>query len=134
MKKISSFFKIIFGVLLLTFITSNSLAANNSMSDPNKLIEITKDNPVFSIKLTANPASGSGWFLKDCDNTLLQPVKKIYYTTSATNKKNGGYEVWTFKATAAAFLVPRIMNITLLYANPHAMQNLQGSTFRIITK
>lgn len=92
--------------------------AGNVYGEDKTNIAVTPDQPTFVIKLKSNPTTGYSWFLREYDNTLVTPVKHDFIPPGKALIGAPGYEVWTFKAKPAAFSVPQITNIRMIYARP----------------
>lgn len=83
-------------------------------------LNITVDNkhPEFTIQLKSNPTTGYAWFLREYDNTLLQPVKHNFKGANTKLMGAGGFEYWTFRVLPAGFSVPQQMLIKFVYTRP----------------
>jgi predicted secreted protein len=96
---------------------------------------ITSDKPVFVIKLKSNATTGYSWFLREWDAGLIEPVKH-QVEAPADKKLMGapGYELWTFRAKSAAFVVPEETTIRFVYARPwESGENATQLVFKIAT-
>jgi inhibitor of cysteine peptidase len=96
---------------------------------------IASDKPVFVIKLKFNPTTGYSWFLREWDMGLIEPVKHEF--EAPTDKKlmgAPGYELWTFRAKPAAFVVPEETTIRFVYGRPwESGDNATQVVFKIAT-
>lgn len=134
--KILFYFINLVGILLFGSFSNIAFAAANvdqaQMTDLSKAIVVHKSNPIFLIKLPkAN--SDTVWLLKDIDHNLITPLKRIVHYDNIKHKGViSGYEEWSFVINSNAFKVPYKTNLTLIYASPANLQNLQGSVVTII--
>lgn len=104
-------------------------------SDPDQAIIVTTESPTFTIRLQSNPSTGFGWFLSLHDQTLIQPIKQKYYAPKEGRPGAGGYEEWTFQVNTAAFKVPQLTSIDMVYARPWGkLENYKTAKFNIFTK
>ena len=98
-------------------------------------ITVKKSQPMFSIKLPSNRTTGYSWFVRKYDDQFITPVDHTYSSPSNGKPGQGGQEMWTFKVKQAAFAVPTITDITMLYAQPW---NINSDTtvkhFKIVTQ
>ncbi len=99
------------------------------------IIMVSSDKPSFVIKLKSNPTTGYSWFLREFNSSLVEPVKQHF--EAPTDKKlmgAPGYELWTFRAKPAAFLVPQQTTIRFVYARPwEAADNSTQVVFKVTT-
>lgn len=103
-------------------------------SDPQKPIVVKKSQPTFELILKSNQTTGYAWSLKNLDEYLIVPVKRIYVANE--NKGfagGGGYEVWTFMAKPSSFVVPQTTSITLIYSRPWEIEGSQATHFKVVT-
>lgn len=99
-------------------------------------IMVTPDNAEFTLKLKSNPTTGYSWFLREYDANLVTPVKHSFQKPTDNKKIVGapGFEIWTFKMKAAAFNVPQVTAIRLIYTQPWQSENSTQIVFRITTQ
>jgi inhibitor of cysteine peptidase len=96
---------------------------------------ISSDKPVFVIKLKSNPTTGYSWFLRESNPELFEAVKH-QYEAPADKKLMGasGYELWTFRAKPAAFVVPQQTAIRFIYTRPwETAENATQIVFKVAT-
>jgi len=122
------------GALCLCSLSYADTSNITTLSDSSKSIIVNSINPSFSIKLKTIANNDSVWLLKEIDRNLISPIKKVSHHDVIKGKKNNSnhYEEWVFEVNQNAFKVPMITNVTLIYAQPSTMQNVQGSNFRIV--
>ncbi len=96
--------------------------ANITYADVNRPIMVTQNAPHFVIKLAANPTTGYQWFyLPEKSDGLAVPVKQEYIAPDVKMPGAGGFSVWHFEVDPAAFKVPTISRVTLIYARGFEM-------------
>lgn len=81
-------------------------------------IVVTQDHPEFTLKLRSNPTTGYSWFLREYNSKLIAPVKHSYQPPDSKLIGAGGFDVWTFRVTRAAFLVPQQTALRMVYVRP----------------
>jgi inhibitor of cysteine peptidase len=94
-------------------INSESFYTENQVN-----IVIEKNQPQFLIKLKSNPTTGYSWFLREYNANLIEPLKHQFEKSTKPMIGAGGYEIWTFRAKPAGFIVPQRTQIRLVYARP----------------
>jgi len=93
---------------------------------------ITAEQPEFIIKLKSNPTTGYTWFLRGYNNDLLQPISHSFQAPDSTMVGAPGFELWTFKVKATAFVVPQQTSIRLAYSRPwEASESASQLMFRV---
>jgi predicted secreted protein len=99
------------------------------------VITVTSQKPEFTIKLKTNPTTGYSWFLREYNTELLTPVRHSF-EFAADKKLMGapGYELWTFRAKPAAFVVPQQSAIRFVYARPWEVEDNNQVTFKVTTE
>jgi inhibitor of cysteine peptidase len=116
--------RLILAILVLMFYTgvyAETLAAPSvPVYTQDKLaVIVTSAQPQFIVKLKSNPTTGYGWFLRDYNSALLEPVSHGY--EAATDKKlmgAPGFEIWTFRVKPSAFVVPQQSMVRFVYTRP----------------
>lgn len=131
----------VFCIILVTISThlfaqdTPSSDASNVYSENQLTISVSKQQPVFILKLKSNPSTGYSWFLREYNGQLIDPIGHTFQQGNKTLIGSPGYELWTFKVKPAAFIVPQQTIIRMVYARP--WQSTDGSTqllFRITTR
>lgn len=104
-------------------------------TDPEKTILVNRSKPYFSIIVKSNPTTGFSWVLKNYDSELITPVRRRFYQYDKKSLMVGasGYEKWVFRVKPAAFLVPQITSINLMYMRPWDEQGAQVLNFKLVT-
>jgi inhibitor of cysteine peptidase len=115
--------KIVTLLLSLALVLALTAAAQKSepliYNEQKTSILVTADHPEFSIKLKSNPTTGYSWFLRECNQRYIEPLKQSYQAPE--NKKlmgAPGYEIWTFRVKPEAFTVPHQKPLRFVYARP----------------
>ena len=140
-KRSQYFIGIMMSILVLTFgslllLEPAEAAMFNDVkeySDASKPIIVTKTLGEFKLKLAANPTTGYQWFLKSYDDRLLMPIKQAYQAPEVERVGAGGYDVWTFKVKPAAFLVPQVSEIELVYARANELKDADSTVFYVVS-
>lgn len=132
--KIKKFCKLC-AFLCMFFVTVGFAATNNSVvfTDPQKPILVKKTQPIFTIILQSNPTTGFSWALKNYDNNLIKPVKRVFVAGQRGLIGAGGYEKWTFAVKPAGFVVPQTTSITLIYSRSWELEGAQATNFKVVT-
>jgi len=99
-----------------------------------KPIMVKADNPTVTVRLPANPSTGYVWLLARAKHRLIQPVSQSYVKPKESKMGAVGESVWTFKLTPAAFVVPRVIKVTLLYRRPWEMRGGQRRLITFVTR
>lgn len=121
----------------VTVTTANKTQDDNGIaySDPQKPLVVKKSHPTFNVILKSNQTTGYIWTLKNIDDYLIQPIKRVYISNE--NNKGftggGGYEIWTFMAKQSSFIVPQTTSITLIYSRPWELEGSQATHFKVVT-
>lgn len=102
-------------------------------TDANETIIVTKTEGEFRLKVASNPTTGYQWFMKSYDERLLMPIKEEYQAPKVDRVGAGGYDVWTFKVKPAAFFVPQVTKIELVYARPNEIKDADTTTFYLVS-
>ncbi len=82
------------------------------------VITLSKNQPTFIIKLKSNPTTGYSWKLTDYNKAALTSVTHRYVPPNTKLIGAPGFEVWTFRATPAAFTTARDSEIKFDYIRP----------------
>ncbi len=106
------------------------------LTDPNKVVLVSKKSRTFSINLRSNPTTGYSWVLVDnYDQELIKPVSHKFHAPDSKLIGAPGYETFTFKIDNDGFRVPQKTQITFQYVRPWVvMGNSQKMKFTIITR
>jgi inhibitor of cysteine peptidase len=96
---------------------------------------IASNKPVFVIKLKSNPTTGYSWFLRESNPALFEAVKHQYEVPQDKKLMGAsGYELWTFRAKPAAFVVPQQTAIRFVYTRPwETSENATQLVFKVAT-
>ena len=97
---------------------NTSEESNNIYTEKKPNIVVTPDHPEFTLKLRANPTTGFSWYLREYNSKLIAPVKHSYQHPDTKLIGAGGFDVWTFRATRAAFSVPQQTALRMVYVRP----------------
>jgi inhibitor of cysteine peptidase len=100
------------------FADKSDKPAETVYNEDNTTIQVTKQNPTFTIKLKSNPTTGYTWFLREYSTKMLTPVKHNYEVPQTKLIGAPGYELWTFRVNQEAFIVPQMLTVRLIYARP----------------
>ena len=103
------------------------------LTTANKPIYVKADNPIVSVTLSSNRTTGYRWFLMKLNRRLIKPVSAVF--AGPANKKlmgAPGTVTWTFKVKKAAFTVPRIMKVRLLYARPWDLSSAESKVITLV--
>lgn len=103
---------------VVSFAQQNAAGAPAIYDENKPAITVAKDQPVFILRLAANPTTGYVWLLKDYDKTLLVPVKHQYQAPNTKLIGAPGFDLWTFRVKSEAFTVPHRTSILMAYARP----------------
>lgn len=120
-------------ITLLAVVSITGFAEGDDEMFNNKAISLEKNQRVFSIELPANPTTGYTWYLKDYDGKFVQPVKHEFKLPDEDKIGAPGVDVWTFKATNAAFEVPIFTQITFIYAQPWNLESASDNVLTLVT-
>lgn len=91
---------------------------DQAYTDPSKALYVFKNASQFSIKVSSNPTTGYHWYLTDYDARLIQPMSHKFYPSSTDKLGAPGYDIWVFKVTPGAFLVPHLLKVGMQYSRP----------------
>jgi inhibitor of cysteine peptidase len=122
-------------VLIITFSAATIANESNVYTEDKPNIALDAEHTEFTIKLKSNPTTGYAWFLREYNHHLITPVKHSFQTGNAKLIGASGYELWTFKMSPAAFVVPQQMIIRFVYARPwQGAENSTQVVFRVTTR
>lgn len=108
--------------------------ADAVVAENNKPILVRSGQPVIEIQLRENPSTGYRWMLKGGYNPLLiQPVSATFKPKAAQKPGQAGIVTWKFRLKAAAFVVPRVLHVTLVHGRPWDMRHAKKRRFVIVT-
>lgn len=93
------------------------------------LVRVTRDNPTATVVLPSNPSTGFSWFLGRYNSELITPVSQTYKAASTKLVGAPGSDTWVFQVKPAAFVVPQVIKIRMVYAKPFS---LEGASFKNI--
>lgn len=102
----------------IVFAGQNAASNPPMYDDAKQAITVSKNQPVFILKLASNPTTGYVWLLKNYDKSLIVPVKHQYQAPNTKLIGAGGFDLWTFRVKADAFTVPHQTSILMSYARP----------------
>ena len=123
---------IIMSFSLLISITAVAMGKDD-FTDPSKSIAVTPASRNIVLKIQSNPTTGYSWFLVYYDRDLLTPVNRTYVAPTSNLVGASGYELWNFKVSNKAFVVPQVTHITLQQIRPWAASDQDhGVTFTVI--
>ena len=136
--------KFLFNVAIMSLLSCQSiLAADLPSASKNgpmvyevsrPVIMVSKNQPVFIIKLDSNPSTGYTWLLRDYDKSVLVPVKRQYTPPDSRLMGASGYELWTFRVKQEVFTVPQRTTLRFIYERPwENSQNVKQTEFVITT-
>lgn len=127
-----------FSLVIMLLVLSNAVFAfakqstipiyNQEKTD----IAVVPKQAQFTLRLKSNPTTGYRWFLRGYDEHLIEPVD--HHFQAEENKKligAPGYELWTFRMTPLAFMVPRQTTIQMVYARSWEKNQAEPVTFTI---
>lgn len=130
MKKLS-----IYVISLMLFLTLQANAMGEKPMqmktvDATKPILIDSKNPIFTVKLKANPSTGYAWYLKHVDSQFIPLANIEQHYQQVDNKALGasGYDYWTFRLNPTALQVPAITSVTLVYRRGWEMSEKDAKT------
>lgn len=92
--------------------------SDNIYTEKKPNIVVTSDRPEFTLKLRANPTTGYSWFLREYNSKLITPIKHSYQPPDTKLIGAGGFDVWTFRVSRTAFLVPQQTALRMVYVRP----------------
>lgn len=128
---------VILYVLINFFMLNLAFGQNETdqiiVTNPQKTILVKQSAPTFSIILRSNPTTGFMWILRDYDNNLITPIRKIFYSSKTKLIGAGGYEKWTFRVNPKAFAVPQTTGVTLVYARPWNMEGAEVARYKVVS-
>jgi inhibitor of cysteine peptidase len=104
-----------------------------TMTDPGKTIMVARQAPTVTITLSSNATTGFSWFLGSPLSGLIEPVSDQYHAPSNHLIGAPGYETWTFKLKKAAFVVPTILTIPLIYTRAFDAKGAKPLFFTLST-
>lgn len=104
--------------LLCISVLARGAENKNTVTDPNKAIQVTKKSPIIVLKIKSNPSTGYSWFLVNYDSTLITPISREFVPSEEKKTGSPGYELWRFSVNPTAFNVPRMTDIILQYIKP----------------
>jgi inhibitor of cysteine peptidase len=126
--------------VVLIFLTCASVVFAKEQSIPmyaqdKTSIAVTPSQAKFILKLTSNPTTGYSWFLREYDSRLLEPIEHHFISQ---DQKNGqklmgapGVELWTFRMTPLAFMVPRQTVVKMVYARSWEKNQAEPVVFTV---
>lgn len=133
-KKIWSLFFAV-GLSLMTINAAAKPSEEAIYTQDKTSIMVTADHPTFTFRLRSNPTTGYSWYLRDYDGKLIQPVRHSFEHPDKKLIGAPGFELWTFKATSAAFFVPQQTIIRMVYVRPWQEDtNATQVIFRVSTR
>jgi predicted secreted protein len=106
---------------VLLFTATTATANNLPIYDQTETdVTVTKQNPSFVLKLSANPTTGYTWILKEYDKVLITPVKHEYQVSKSNKGLVGapGFDYWTFKVKPAAVVGSLNTKLKMVYVRP----------------
>ena len=120
------FKRVLLACLMLGFVgaifaDNSSATAQVATNDSNKApvnTVLTSKQPIYTLHLKSNPTTGYSWFVVSYPDKYVKLTKHAYLPPSSKLMGAGGYDLWQFSATPAAFLAPRVIKIRLMYARP----------------
>src|SRR5262249_47567182 len=111
-----------FFFMLYTF--SSALSAQDLYGADKQNIIVTAKHPEFTIQLKSNPTTGYSWFLRRYNHYLITPISHRFEKPANPQLMGApSIEIWTFRATPAAFTVPQQTILRFLYARPWEKNN-----------
>ena len=116
------------------FAVTPKLSKEVVYTDPNKSIRVSAKNPEIVLTLQSNATTGFSWFLLRSPERFIKFVSHRFVAPNSKLIGAPGHEVWTFKAMPAAFVAPRVIRITMLYAQPWSLSGAQKTKFYIATE
>lgn len=103
------------------------------VTDASKALPVFKNSPQFSIKVVSNPTTGYHWYLTDYDPQFVVPMSHQYYPPRTNKLGAGGYNIWVFKVTPKAFLVPHLLKVGMRYTRPFQVNVAHDQNFFVAT-
>jgi predicted secreted protein len=103
-------------------------------TDPQKPIVVSKSSPIITVKLKSNPTTGYSWYLTKYDSMLIEPLSGSYIRPVSQLAGAPGYILWKFKVKPAAFTVPVITRISLIYARPWDLTDATSNQLVVVTE
>lgn len=131
-----------FITMLLCFLCLTNVYAEESntqtskpYSEENRNIVVTQQGSHdFTIVLKSNATTGYGWFLREYNHALIEPVKHQYVTQKKALMGAPGEEVWTFQVKRDAFIVPMQTVLRFTYTRPfQSSESGNQVTFHVTT-
>lgn len=127
--------KVLISILFLGVFMLTNAAAENDFTNADKSIMVSRAQPVIVLHLKANPSTGYGWFWSRDANvsTLIAPISMHYVAPKTAVPGQSGMDVWQFRLDQAAFVVPQVLEIKMLYKRPWEKQVAETKVFQIVT-
>lgn len=109
---------------------------NGRLTDPNKVILVSKKDRTFTINLKSNPTTGYSWVLVgDYNSNMIEPISHTFNPPDTKLVGAPGYETFTFKVDRDGFNAPQKFQLHFQYVRPWVVSdNAQKLKFTIITK
>ena len=73
------------------------------------------------------------WYLKNLDRKLITPISAEFIPAENPIPGRGGVAIWTFKINHAAFAIPTLLDISLIYAQAWKIHDSTEAHYTIIT-
>ena len=124
--------KLLLAVSLSIGMILSSYAADNNFTDPAKPIVVSKQHPIFTIKLPSNRTTGFMWVLVHYNDHLIEPLSAAYRAPDSKLIGAPGYEIWKFKVKTIGCVVPQVTNLKLSYARSWNLEQSRVLNFKVV--
>ena len=123
-----------FIMVFLTFCSATfAQPASVAQTDPTQTIMVTSNNPIFTIKLAANPGTGYSWLLHPYNTDFIALKNYSYIAPNTATPGAPGTATWQFQLKPQAFIAPSTYTLTFEYKRPWEAQSGDKKTFTIVT-
>ncbi len=126
-------YSLLLAAFFCNFAYAQPTEPSRELNDPAHSVVINHATPDFQLRLSSNPTTGYGWYLKKYDRQLFRVVRTHYEHPQSTLLGAGGVSVWSFRAVPEAFKVPHVSEIVLVYMRAEDIKSADEKTFTIVT-
>lgn len=121
-------------IVISAFAAKPASSVKKIYDNPKKPIVVTKNNATVTIKLPSNATTGYSWFLDEYNHKLIKAVSAKYVPPKIMIAGAPGYMLWTFKLKKAAFVVPQITKVELIYARAWDLKDSADKSIVFVTQ
>ncbi|MBS0359229.1 MAG: protease inhibitor I42 family protein [Proteobacteria bacterium] len=118
---------------IILFLSTFFFISMGYADQDNKAIQVSQNQPQFTVQLPANLTTGYSWFLGQYDEQLIEVVSYYYEKPTKTMPGAGGNAVWIFKVKPRAFVAPHRIVIQMFYMQPWNASQAQEKKVIVVT-